>query len=297
MKNFDNKSIEPSMHHAAGYKRKIRLGGQVQEMKQMLREYGLNTGCQSAGCPNIGECFRKPTATFMILGTNCTRHCRFCGVKKEQPVDVDPDEPARVAGAVKRLGLKHVVITSVTRDDLEDGGAFQFAQTIRSIRKLSQATIEVLVPDFQGNTDAIDAVLNADVDVFNHNIETVPELYPIIRPEADYQRSLSVLAYAKKTRPALRIKSGLMVGLGETENQVVRIFSDLASIACDMLTIGQYLNPSRHHYPVQEIVSPLTFHIYRSKAIKAGIPLVFSGPHVRSSYHADEWLEMQGESS
>lgn len=260
----------------------------------MLRALGLHTVCEEASCPNRGECFSRKTATFMILGSHCTRHCRFCAVTKECPDIVDPDEPARVADAVKQLGLAHVVITSVTRDDLSDGGARHFARTIQAVQTSMPGcppTIEVLIPDFQGSEDALSVVVDAGPDVLNHNIETVPRLYPTVRPEADYRRSLDLLGTAKKIRPQILTKSGIMVGLGETAEEVIQVLQDLRAVGCDLLTIGQYLAPSKNHLPVVAYIHPDQFEAYKRQAEEMGFRHVASGPLVRSSYHADEALK------
>lgn len=260
----------------------------------MLRTLGLHTVCEEASCPNRGECFSRKTATFMILGSHCTRHCRFCAVNKECPEPVDPDEPSRVADAVRQLGLAHVVITSVTRDDLPDGGAEHFARTIQTVRASMPdcpPTVEVLIPDFQGNGDALSIVVEAKPDVLNHNIETVPRLYPTVRPEADYQRSLDLLGRVKKIKPQILTKSGIMVGLGETPEEVIQVMHDLRSADCDLLTIGQYLAPSKNHLPVVAYIHPDQFESYKRQAEAIGFRHVASGPLVRSSYHADEALK------
>jgi lipoic acid synthetase len=248
----------------------------------------LNTVCQSAHCPNIAECFSRRTATFLILGNVCTRSCRFCAVRDGQPEPPDPDEPARVSRAVEELGLRHAVVTSVTRDDLPDGGGNQFAQTVRTIRaRRDDVTIEVLVPDFRGDPGPIESVVHARPDVFAHNVETVPRLYGSVRPEADYDRSLSVLEIAKSRNPEILTKSGIMVGMGESRDEVVGVMKDLRSVRCDLFTIGQYLSPSKEHYPVVEFVPPSVFERYAAVGRELGFKHVASGPLVRSSYMAD----------
>lgn len=225
----------------------------------------------------------------MILGNSCTRHCRFCGVDKEHPESLDSTEPERIAKAAVQLGLHHVVITSVTRDDLKDGGASYFSATVKAVREhLPESSIEVLIPDFQGNEDALDDVLSSGIDVLNHNVETVPRLYPTIRPEADFERSLSVLKYAKTFYPNIHTKTGLMLGLGESDQEVLSVFDRLAEIQCQILTMGQYLAPSRAAYPVQVYVHPTKFDWYEEAAKERGIWWVKAGPFVRSSYHAEE---------
>jgi lipoic acid synthetase len=257
--------------------------------KQMLRSRRLSTVCEEARCPNIGVCFSKPTATFMILGSRCTRNCGFCSVESASPLSPDPDEPERVALAARDLGLKYVVITSVTRDDLPDGGAGQFSRTVTAVRKLlTGAKIEILTPDFKGDTAALETVLESGPDVFNHNVETVPRLYAVVRPQADYERSLGVLDAAKKMAPWIRSKSGLMVGLGETIEEVFSLMRDILSTGCDYLTIGQYLRPSVRHLPVVEYITPATFEKYREAALSMGFRGVASAPLVRSSMNAEE---------
>lgn len=266
---------------------KIRLSG-LHETKQVLRSHRLVTVCEEARCPNIGNCFSKPTATFMILGSHCTRNCGFCNVESSNPLAVDPDEPERVASAAKKMGLRYIVITSVTRDDLADGGASQFAATIRSIRRhLPRSGIEVLTPDFKGNIDALKTVLEAGPDVFNHNVETVPRLYKEVRPQADYGRSLRILKIAKELFKT-KTKSGFMVGLGERPDEVISVMEDLRKVDCDYITIGQYLRPSKKNLPVREYIRPEVFDRYRDIAIEMGFKAVASGPLVRSSMNAEE---------
>ena len=257
-------------------------------IERMLEELRLLTVCQSAHCPNLGECFSRGTVTFMILGDQCTRNCRFCAVAHtKMPPAVDPDEPLHLADAAQQLGLSHVVVTSVTRDDLADGGAGQFVKTIAALRKNTPPpTIEILVPDFKGEPDAIKRVCDARPDVFNHNMETVPRLYPAIRPQAEYGRSLSVLNLAAQN--GLTVKSGLMLGLGETIEEVLSVFKDLVAVDCAILTLGQYLAPSDEHAPVVRYIPPEEFDLWAEKARDIGFREVFSGPFVRSSYHAEE---------
>ncbi len=254
---------------------------------------GLNTVCQSAKCPNIGECFRRGTATFMILGNVCTRNCGFCGVKTGEPLDVDAGEPMRVAEAVKVLGLRFAVVTSVTRDDLPDGGAGHYAETIGAIRKLNpECRIEVLIPDFKGDESALMTVANASPDIINHNVETAPRLYPVVRPQADYNRSLGLLRFLKVKYPEMVTKSGMMVGVGETIEEIKSVLRDLRGAGCDMLTVGQYLRPSRENIPVERYVHPDEFEELRKIAMEMGFRNVASGPFVRSSYFADEQAGM-----
>jgi len=259
------------------------------EVKSMLDRLSLHTVCQEANCPNVMECFGRKTATFMILGNICTRNCTFCNVTKGDTSPPDPGEPARVAQAVKELGLKHAVITSVTRDDLADGGAAHFAAVIEEIKQTSPLTVvEVLVPDFQGSLDALAMVVEAGPQVINHNLETVPRLYPEVRPRADYRRSLELLSRVKKMSSGIRTKSGIMLGLGEKRDEVLGIMRDLRDVGCDLLTIGQYLAPSERHHPVVEYVHPSVFAEYKEIGQEMGFSYVASAPLVRSSYHAGE---------
>lgn len=240
-------------------------------------------------CPNMGQCFGKGTATFMILGDTCTRGCRFCAVTKGKPEPLDPAEPSKVADAVHGLGLRHAVITSVTRDDLPDGGAGAFAETIESIHKLSPDTIvEVLVPDFAGSREALSIVVEAGPEIINHNLETIPRLYPTVRPQAVYARSLELLEGVKHLNSAILTKSGLMLGLGETSDEVLSVMDDLRAVGCDMLTLGQYLRPSPWHLEVAEFITPELFAEYRRAAEAKGFSSVASGPLVRSSFNAAE---------
>jgi len=273
-------------------RRSIRPPGRSREVTRLLDELKLQTVCRSARCPNQAECFARGTATFMILGKTCTRDCRFCAVAHGRPGPPRADEPDAVAEAAARLGLDHVVITSVTRDDLPDGGAGQFADTIRAVRgRLPEATVEVLVPDFLGDPGAIDTVLDAWPDVFNHNVETVPRLYPAVRPEADYGRSLHVLARAADRKndggKSIRTKSGVMVGLGESDGEVRRLFGDLRRVGVDVLTVGQYLAPSGRHAPVARFARPDEYEAWRNAALEMGFSAVAAGPYVRSSYQAE----------
>ncbi len=264
----------------------------MKEMGQMLRSLNLNTVCEEAKCPNMGECFRNQTATFMILGEVCTRNCKFCAIPTGKPSIVDELEPKHLAEAALKLNLKHVVITSVTRDDLPDGGANQFAKCIHEVRKvLPNSSIEVLIPDFKGNTQALDIVIAAKPEIINHNVETVPSLYKIARPMANYQQSLNVLAYVKKQASDIYTKSGIMLGLGETEEAVFQLFDDLININCDMLTIGQYLPPSHDHVSLKEYVAPEIFEKYKTTGLQKGFKYVASGPYVRSSYNALEGIK------
>ncbi|HHX38166.1 MAG TPA: lipoyl synthase [Clostridiaceae bacterium] len=270
------------------------LGMQV---KELLKQQKLNSVCQEAACPNCGECFNKGTATFLIMGQQCTRNCRFCNITHGRPEPLDPDEPLHLLQSVAVMNLNHVVITSVTRDDLPDGGAAHFAACIRLLKsELDPApTVEVLIPDLQGDVDALKIVLDANLEILNHNIETVPRLYESVRPQAIYQRSLDVLKNTKAMRPDILTKSGIMVGLGETEADVITTLKDLRAHDCDLLTIGQYLAPTEEHHPLVEYVTPEQFDRYRDVALKLGFKGVASGPLVRSSYRADKLYQQAKE--
>jgi lipoic acid synthetase len=268
---------------------RIRANETFEGVNRMISDLSLHTVCQEARCPNIFECWSEGTATFMILGDVCTRHCGFCAVAKGQPRTIDPDEPRHVGEAVSRLGVKHAVVTSVNRDELPDGGALHFAQTVRWIRKLNPGTrIEVLIPDFCGNQQALDTVLSSRPDVLNHNTETVARLYKRVRPDARYEQSLELLrrANARKREHPMLTKSGLMVGLGETVDEVLETFSDIAETGCDILTVGQYLAPTPRHIPIEKYYSPAEFAYLKSRALEMGVRYVEAGPLVRSSYHA-----------
>ncbi len=265
-------------------------------MKELVTRLGLHTVCESAACPNVGECWNRRTATFMILGNVCTRRCGFCAVQKGAPLAVDYDEPRRVAEACAALGLRYAVVTSVNRDDRKDGGAELFALTIEAIReRIPGCKVEVLVPDFQGSHAAMDIVMRAAPDVLNHNTETVPRLYRQVRLGARYKRSLDMLRYAKQTRPQTPTKSGLMLGLGETEEEVIQVIRDLRDHDVDILTLGQYLRPSSKHLPIYRYVPQEEFDEYKRFAIHLGYGHVEAGPLVRSSYHADASLHGQDE--
>ncbi len=258
-------------------------------MKSLLRQHRLVSVCEEARCPNKEYCFAKPTATFMILGDVCTRNCAFCAVACGTPLAVNAAEPHLIAEAACELGLKYVVITSVTRDDLPDGGAAHFANVIGALRdRLPDVGIEVLTPDFKGDADAIKSVIRARPDVFNHNMETVKRLYGAIRPQADYERSLEVFRKAKEIAPDIRTKSGLMLGLGEAIKEVMELLRDLRSVGCDLLTIGQYLRPAKKNLPVVEYITPQVFEGLKDKALQIGFSFVASGPLVRSSMNAEE---------
>jgi len=259
------------------------------EMDRLLRRLSLNTVCREASCPNISECFRQKQATFLIMGKDCTRSCSFCNVSSNRPAPLDPNEPARIAEAVKSLSLEHVVITSPTRDDLTDDGAGHFAATVGRIREISPLTvIELLVPDFQGSRDSLATVLHAKPDILGHNIETVPRLYSV-RAGADYQRSLSLLEASREMAPSIPVKSGIMLGLGETREEVLSTLADIHRTGCRYISIGQYLAPSRSHHPVAEYIDPSEFERYREEALAIGFAHVESAPYVRSSYHADRY--------
>lgn len=265
-------------------------GQRFEEVNRMLQRYGLNTVCQAANCPNRGECFNRGTAAFLILGPRCTRSCRFCDVPSGTPAPPDPEEPRRLAGMARDLRLKHVVVTSVTRDDMADGGAGQFAEIVRWLRReLPHATVELLTPDFKGAPSGPDIIVGACPDVFNHNVETVPGLYPAVRPQADYRHSLKLLQQVTEASDIVT-KSGLMVGLGETLAELRGVFKDLAGVGVSILTIGQYLAPSRWHYAVDRYLSPDEFDQLASEARSVGIPEVFAAPLVRSSYRAEDFL-------
>ena len=268
---------------------RIPSGENYEKIRSLVREKKLHTVCVEALCPNLGECWGRGTATFLILGGVCTRDCRFCGVRTGTPDPPGPEEAEEVADAVSIMNLKHAVITSVTRDDLPDGGAGHFAETIRAIhRKSPGCRVETLVPDFRGSRDSISAVLEAGPDIFGHNMETVPRLYPLVRPLADYPRSLRVLRSAKELLPAVTVKSGIMTGLGESKDEILAVMKDLLESGCRVLTIGQYLSPSRSHLPVSRYYTPDEFDELKTIGFELGFKWVEAGPLVRSSYHADE---------
>jgi lipoic acid synthetase len=270
-------------------------GENYHDLKRLARSLGLHTVCESAHCPNIGECWQHKTATFMMLGNLCTRRCGFCAVPKGRPEAIDFDEPRRVAEAVAILGLQHAVITSVNRDDDLVGGARAFAMVIDEIRKQAPGCqVEVLIPDFQGNPEAIRVVVDAKPEVLNHNTESVPRLYRVVRSGARYERTLRLLEYAKELNPSGITKSGVMVGLGEETSELLEVFRDLAAVHCDILTIGQYLRPSKDHLPMARIYAPWEFAELKTEALKMGFRHVESGPLVRSSYHAHEQAASTG---
>jgi len=272
-------------------RRPIARPGEYAAVEGLLGELKLATVCREAKCPNRGECYASGTATFLVAGDVCTRNCRFCAVEARTPGPLDPQEPLRVAEAVARLGLRHAVVTMVTRDDLADGAAAHVAATIVAIREaVPGAAIEVLVSDFGGDADAIDVVTDAAPDVFNHNVETVPRLYPTVRPSAHYGRSLGLLHRVKRRAPAMVTKSGLMLGLGEESDEVLEVMGDLREVGCDLLTLGQYLRPSAAHLPVAAFIEPEEFVRLAREARRLGFRGVASAPFVRSSYHAQELL-------
>ncbi|WP_300668571.1 lipoyl synthase [Desulfoluna sp.] len=270
-------------------RRSLPTSPEYETVRRLMGASGLHTVCQEAKCPNQWECFSNRTATFMILGERCTRGCRFCAVQKGSPLPVDPGEPGRVAEAAKTLNLSYVVVTSVTRDDLEDGGAAHFARTIHALReRIDGVYVEVLISDFKGRAKDLQCVIDAGPDVLNHNIETVPRLYPTVRPQAIYQRSLAVFRHLKEAAPRMPGKSGLMLGLGETDAEVEATLVDLLAAGCSLLTLGQYLQPSKDHLPVESYITPEVFEDWKKRALALGFADVASGPFVRSSYKAKE---------
>jgi lipoic acid synthetase len=281
----------------AWLKRPLPHGNENFLTHHLLRELRLETVCENARCPNRPECYARRTATFMILGNVCTRPCGFCAVPRGAPLELESDEPERVAEAAHRLGLRHVVITSVTRDDLPDGGADHFHRCVLAVRRRTGATVEVLTPDFLGDRAAIDRVLAAQPEVYNHNTETVPRLYRKVRGRADYQRSLDLLAYVKRQAPGVVTKSGLMLGLGETTEELLDTLADLRAVRCDTLTLGQYLAPTLKHIPVVRFVPPAEFDALAVLARSLGFKEVASGPFVRSSYHADEMVPVHAQAN
>jgi lipoic acid synthetase len=264
----------------------------VQKVRSILQQTDLHTVCQEARCPNLGECFARGTATFLILGRVCTRDCGFCAVEHGAPGPPDEAEPERVAQAARKMGLHYVVITSVTRDDLPDGGAFSFAKTIRAVRALNpKIRVEILIPDFKGDQDSLKAVLKERPEILNHNIETIPRLYPGVRPLADYERSVNLLKTSKDDYPHIPTKSGFMLGFGETREEIFELLRDLREAGCDFLTIGQYLQPRQDRLPVVRFVPPEEFEEYKRLGEKMGFRAVASGPFVRSSFHAAQMFE------
>lgn len=276
---------------------RLRANDQFSKVHATLHTGRLHTVCDEAHCPNKLECYNRGTATVMILGDICSRCCRFCAVHSGVPAPADPNEPERVTAMVRALGLRHVVVTSVTRDDLEDGGAGLFAETIIQLKRMAGITVEVLTPDFQGKRRLVETVLKAGPHVFNHNLETVRRIQPDVRPQADYDRSLQVLGIAAAWRPQLIVKSGLMVGLGETDDELMAALADLRSANCQSLTLGQYLAPSQSHWPVARFVPPELFEHYRQRALAMGFLAVAAGPLVRSSYQADQLMAAHQQNS
>ena len=273
---------------------KVRFPGgpEYLRLRRLMRDLSLHTVCEEARCPNMGECWEQGTATFMLLGDTCTRACGFCSVTTGRPLAVDPEEPARVADAAARLGLRHAVLTQVTRDDLPDGGAAIFAEAVERIHAaVPGCSVEVLISDLGGNWAALTRIMAARPEILNHNTETVPRLYRQVRPKAEYERSLELLERAKALAPERPTKSGLMLGLGETRDELLEVFADLRAVGCDILTLGQYLQPTARHLPVQRFVPPAEFATLRDDALALGFPHVESGPLVRSSYHARDQVE------
>jgi len=275
--------------HPDWLKVKIGSGEQFTKMKTLLRKAKLHTICEEAKCPNIAECFGCGAAVFLILGDICTRNCRYCNVKHGRPLPLNDDEPKDVADSVKQLGLKYVVVTSVTRDDLHDGGASVFFETVKEIKEQNKkCKVEILIPDFQGNTDALKKVIDACPDVINHNIEVVEDLFLKIRPDGNYKTSLNVLKNIKKIKDNMPTKSGFMIGLGENQDQIIKTMKDLRNAGVEILTIGQYLQPTREHIKIRKYYTPEQFNDFKAIAIEMGFKHVESGPLVRSSYHADK---------
>ena len=295
----DIRPLPPSRVQSRGKKKlppwfniRLRPGPHYKEIRKLMETHHLHTICEEAHCPNLWECWNNRTATFLILGDICTRRCHYCSVSTGRPTELDPSEPQRVAEAVKFLKLRHAVITSVNRDDLNDGGAQLFAETISHIHQLNPTcTVEVLIPDFQGNKDNLATVIGEHPDLLNHNIETVPRLFPTIRPQGKYSRSLRILQWAHNM--GSQTKSGLMVGLGETEEELYTVMHDLRTVGCEMLTIGQYLQPTLKHTAIDRFYTPKEFEEFKQKALKLGFRHVESGPLVRSSYHAEDQASLR----
>lgn len=282
--------------HPEWIKARAPVGEAVFNLKRLVRDRKLHTVCEEAACPNLGECWAHGTATFMLLGDVCTRNCAFCAVSHGRPEELDPEEPERVGRAIAELRLQHVVVTSVDRDDLPDGGAAHFAATAEAIRRhLPDCSIEFLVPDFRGDRSAVETVVDSPIDILNHNTETVPRLYKRARAGAKYERSLDVLRWAKERRAGVISKTGIMLGLGEEREELLAVFADLVGVGCDILTLGQYLQPTKQHLPVHRYVHPDEFRDLRQEALRLGFRHVEAGPLVRSSYHA--WDQVQALSS
>jgi len=285
--------MQVQRRHPDWLKVPIPGGKNYAQIKKRLRSCKLHTICEEAKCPNLAECFGRGTATFLILGDTCTRNCRYCNVTHGAPLELNNDEPEQVAQSVKALGLSYVVITSVTRDDVLDGGADIFFRTVKAIKSISPTCrVEVLVPDFRGDIDALGTVLSAGPDVLNHNIEVVERLFPSLRPQGNYDTSLTLLRSSKKINKSLPTKSGFMIGLGETREEILQLLDDLSEVGVDMLTIGQYLQPSRDHETVKKYYTPKEFEDFKIIALKKGFKHVESGPLVRSSYHAEDSLKV-----
>jgi len=292
MKEYLKDKISPRNRLPGYLLKKVKLGGETFKIKQLLRSLNVTTVCENALCPNITECFEAGEVTFMIMGSICSRNCGFCGVTSGQPSILDPDEPKKIADAAMKLKLKYVVLTSVTRDDLPDGGAVHFAACIHTLHEqLPGVGVEVLIPDFQGNRTALETVLRENPEVLAHNLETVKRLYSIARSGSDYQRSLDILRIAAETRPDIPVKSGFMVGLGETEEEIEGLMRDIRATGCVMLTIGHYLPPTRKNLPLVNPVPPEKFEEFRDRALKIGFKSVASGVFVRSSHHARKQLK------
>jgi lipoic acid synthetase len=271
---------------------KLPTGDNYSDVRKLMREKKLNTVCEEAKCPNIAECWNHRTATFMILGDTCTRSCGFCNVNVGMPTELDLEEPRRVVDAIKQLDLRHAVITSVNRDELEDGGASIFKECVRLLReKKSDCTVEILIPDFKGEEKAFEIIMQYPPDILNHNLETVKRIYHAVRPQAKYERSLNLIKWFKSK--GLKTKSGIMVGIGETPEEVLELMKDLYSHGCDIMTIGQYLQPTKMHLPVDRFVTPDEFRMYKEEGLNMGFKVVESSPLVRSSYHADEHARSQ----
>jgi len=290
-------SVDPSQRKPEWLKVRFPGGPEYLRLKGLMRQQRLHTVCEEARCPNIGECWEAGTATFMILGDTCTRACAFCAVKSGRPLPLDMGEPLRVAQAVRRMGVRHAVVTSVNRDDEPDGGAAIFAATIRWVRRLSPGTsVEVLIPDFEGNWEALATVMAARPEILNHNTETVPRLYRRVRPKARYERTLELLRRAREMAPDGITKTGVMVGLGETRHELLAVMADLAGVGCDVLTVGQYLRPSLKHAPVERYYPPEEFEELAEEGRRLGLRHVEAGPLVRSSYHAERQVARLGRS-
>src|SRR5664280_127742 len=271
----------------AWLKVRLPMGENYSEVRNLMRNQNLHTVCEEAKCPNIAECWNHRTATFMILGNTCTRSCGFCNIKVGIPNELDLNEPRRVADSVKQLNLRHAVITSVNRDELKDGGAFIFTQTVKLIKEaMPSTTVQILIPDFRGSEEAFEIIMTHPPDILNHNLETVQRLYHVVRPQAKYERSLNLIKWFKARE--LKTKSGFMVGIGEKKEEVLKLMNDLVSYGCNILTIGQYLQPTKMHLPVDRFVTPDEFMFYKEEGLNMGFKIVESSPLVRSSYHADE---------